>query len=192
MLLGDASLLTADDLSILANATSDQASGIRKQAVQSLTRLLQQYADNAALQTAWLKSIPAGVLDPETTVQDRCVDAVLEVALLPASRVTSPEYVLCVVLSSTYLTAIVRCQYVWTLLGNMDTDCARYMQRAIAMVAKSGRIPAGLTKHLLGHVQTNNASRVRVVSCSILFLMCCMLQGHGSGWTSCQPTCQTV
>jgi condensin-2 complex subunit D3 len=74
----DITQVKAEDLTIFQTQSKDPAVSIRKQCVESLTELLRLHPFHSVICKLWLRSVLPLVCDPESTVQDKCLDYVEE------------------------------------------------------------------------------------------------------------------
>ena len=76
--------LSDDDVSVIAERCSDQSIAVRKQAIMSLSAILQCRPVDTLLQEAWIDAVLPLVLDPETSVQAKVTQSVFDIILLAA------------------------------------------------------------------------------------------------------------
>lgn len=80
-LLTDSLSLSLDDLRLFHEKTTDVALSIRKQAVASLTNMMRVQPTHPILYPIWLRAVLSSVLDPETSMQEKCLDYFEEIVL---------------------------------------------------------------------------------------------------------------
>eukprot|EP00698_Gefionella_okellyi_P000185 TRINITY_DN10164_c0_g1_i1.p1 TRINITY_DN10164_c0_g1~~TRINITY_DN10164_c0_g1_i1.p1 ORF type:complete len:1324 (+),score=413.26 TRINITY_DN10164_c0_g1_i1:1-3972(+) len=132
-MLADTLLLSETDLELLVSSCNDVATGIRKQVIQSLTKILQTFPQHPAVLSAWVRAVLPAVMDVENTVQDKAVEYVLELILAPVCKKTGNDGA-------------------WALLACMDAMAMKYLRRACALLGKAKKLPSGLVKSLQAHV----------------------------------------
>lgn len=84
-------VLTQADLDIFVACSTDQSVTIRKQAITSLTHLLQAHGNETLVQDAWLQAVPAALMDVEATMQEKAVEFMNAVLLEPAASKNSAD-----------------------------------------------------------------------------------------------------
>lgn len=75
--------LEETDLKILQHRCWDSAVSIRKQAIGSLTEIFKNSPNHPTLPSVWIESIMPLILDPETTVQEKCTALIDEILITP-------------------------------------------------------------------------------------------------------------
>ena len=91
-IFGQFAELEEQDLCLLLERCMDSAVSIRKQAINSLTRLLTAQPNNKPLCTAWLHGVLPQITDPESSVQEKVLDYFDEIILKPVSA-TVTKYI---------------------------------------------------------------------------------------------------
>ncbi len=89
--LGQITPFEEQDLCLIMERCLDTAVSIRKQAISCLTSLLRASPTTSLMCVAWVHGVLPLIMDPETTVQDRCLDYFEE--LLLQRIIKSVEYV---------------------------------------------------------------------------------------------------
>ncbi|XP_068707976.1 condensin-2 complex subunit D3-L-like isoform X1 [Montipora foliosa] len=140
------SLQKADVLT-LHDRCMDPALSVRKQAMLSLTALLQEKPDCTMVHSLWLDGVFPLVMDRETTAQEKCfqiLDEVLLSNMIPQSKSTNPRQVLA-----------------WDLLDRIASpagqEVRRYLHYAFQQWAKQNRLSGSLVKSLISHVDTEHS-----------------------------------
>jgi len=140
-------VLSNDDITLVFERCMDQALSVRKQAVQSLTQLLEYSPANKQLQMAWLNGVLPMVSDREMTAQEKCV-ALLE------------EIVLCRMVSYERSTDQSH-NLAWSLLdkiaGVEGQELSQYFNVVCENWGKNGKFNADLVKKLQTHLNTGNS-----------------------------------
>jgi condensin-2 complex subunit D3 len=80
-ILGKLTCLEEADICLIVERCVDSSVSIRKQAIASLTGLLLEYPTNHTLCIAWVRGVLPLVMDPESSVQERCLDYFEDVIL---------------------------------------------------------------------------------------------------------------
>ncbi|GFO01088.1 condensin-2 complex subunit d3-like [Plakobranchus ocellatus] len=129
------------DLLVLQERCADPALSVRKQAVQSLSELLQACPQNEAIQKAWIFGTLPQVMDRETTVQEKCFDMLEEAILLKLRPLKQG----CVADGNE-----------WDLL-NVITDepsekLRRYLQKACQYWARTKKIKPAMVSAIQSHI----------------------------------------
>ncbi|XP_064488589.1 condensin-2 complex subunit D3-like [Ornithodoros turicata] len=124
----------------------DPAVLVRKQALQCLTRCLQAHSHCTWLQHLWLGGALPSVFDAETSVQEKAVE-VVECALLAPLCAAEGN-------GSSKLS--------WSLLehlaGEQFLGYHKYLQKAIAILARIGKLRHGMLKRLKPYISGPNDS----------------------------------
>lgn len=76
--------LSDDDVSVISERCSDQSIAVRKQAIMSLSAILQCRPVDKLLQEAWIDAVLPLILDPETSVQAKVTQSVFDIILMAA------------------------------------------------------------------------------------------------------------
>lgn len=136
--------LKEEYVKLLQEKCVDPAVLVRKQALQCLTRCLQAHSHCNWLHHLWLEGALPAVFDPEASVQEKVVELVESALLAP----------LCVPDSGIYP------DLSWNLLGLlMDDrfpDYHKYLQKAISILARVGKIRHGMLRWLKPHIYGPN------------------------------------
>jgi hypothetical protein len=157
--------LTASDLQIFYDGTFDQSLSIRKQALGSLTALLRKYSsvcwpcDSAAaaalanLQRVWLGAVLPLINDRERSVADKCVEAVQDLLLTPATEWFAMKHSRSSASVSVPIDATV-----WHLFSAMDGEMIHYFQLVCIQLLKTGAITVEVMrlvlKEIISHCNT--------------------------------------
>lgn len=123
-------------LQALGDACLDPSSLVRKEAISLLSDLVaearlgdEENTTLAEIVAIWVTSVLPLVLDPETSVQERCLSCVEEVVLKPIAEADD----------STRASRIA-----WTLIARMDASSMRYMECVLTSLNRAGAIPREL------------------------------------------------
>ncbi|XP_059148534.1 condensin-2 complex subunit D3-like [Physella acuta] len=139
----EAPLYRAEDLAVLQERCADPALSVRKQAVQSVTELLEAFPQDKNIQKAWIFGLLPQVMDRETSVQEKCFDHLEELILknLSASRDSDSGIE-------------------WELLNIIaDETCEklrRYLQKACQYWARNKKLNTAVLKAVQSHINGAN------------------------------------
>ena len=115
--------LSDDDVAVISERCSDQSIAVRKQAIVSLSAILQCRPLDSMLQDAWLDAVLPLILDPETTVQSKVTQSVFDIILLAA--VEDP-------------TTTIN-QAAWSICSKIgEMGCSKLLQNAVTATKKNG------------------------------------------------------
>jgi hypothetical protein len=105
------------------NRCSDQSVAVRKQAVSTLSSLLQARPMDTAIQEAWIDAALPLVLDVESTIQAKVCQAVCDIIIVGATApLDSPEN-----------------QAVWAICGKIgDVGCSKLLKSAVSALRRLG------------------------------------------------------
>lgn len=100
-----------------------------------------------------MRTVLPGVMDVESTVQDKAVELVLSTILEPITK------------KKTFVRNERVCSKccsekkgIWMLLSSLDSTSMRYLERACSVIAKQKLLPAGLVKALQLHAEENDTA----------------------------------
>eukprot|EP01119_Soliformovum_irregulare_P025524 TRINITY_DN9493_c0_g1_i1.p1 TRINITY_DN9493_c0_g1~~TRINITY_DN9493_c0_g1_i1.p1 ORF type:complete len:1075 (-),score=286.46 TRINITY_DN9493_c0_g1_i1:69-3293(-) len=125
--------LSKKDLSIFKEACYDSAVSIRKQAIASLMELMNHFSSSSVLCAVFLDALLPMIMDVESSVQDKCVDAIQEFLL---NRIAKNE------------------DSAWLLLQNLDSNNLLYLQKICALLGKQKRFSKGLVHSLQNEMES--------------------------------------
>ncbi|XP_044174621.1 condensin-2 complex subunit D3-like isoform X3 [Acropora millepora] len=140
--------LQKEDVLTLHDRCMDPALSVRKQAMISLTALLQEKPSCTMVQSLWLDGVFPLVMDRETTAQEKCfqiLDEVLLSNIAPQSKSTSDQ---CHVLAWDLLERIV---------SPAGQEVRRYLHFAFQHWAKQNRLSGNLIKSLVSQIDTGHS-----------------------------------
>ncbi|XP_064489192.1 condensin-2 complex subunit D3-like isoform X2 [Ornithodoros turicata] len=145
-------------MKIMQDRCRDPAVLVRKQALQCLTRCLQVHSSCDAFLPFWLEGALPAVLDGETSVQEKAVDMVESVLIAPLFETSGP--------GGHDLT--------WRLLCHLTqqdfSEYHKYLQKAVGILARNGKLRTGVLKRLKPHIGgVNNAPAWLLASKYALF-----------------------
>ncbi|XP_031558321.1 condensin-2 complex subunit D3-like isoform X2 [Actinia tenebrosa] len=142
----DLSCLKKPDVMMLHDRCMDPALSVRKQAMVSLTALLQEQPSDTVLQSLWLDAIFPLVLDRETTAQEKCYSILEDVILskiVPLHRSIAAPHILA-----------------WNLLQIVASpsgqEVRRYLLNACHYWSKQNKLNSTLVKSLMSHINSTN------------------------------------
>ncbi|XP_063799859.1 condensin-2 complex subunit D3 [Pseudophryne corroboree] len=136
---------TSEDLSTLQDRCRDPAVSVRKQALTSMTELLQAQPGNVLVQKAWLTGLIPVVLDTETSVQEKTLECLDQLILQNIKHY------------SRYKDEDEKQKLAWDLLNLLITDSqdlSRYLTKAFHLWAKQDKFSSSLISNLISHTET--------------------------------------
>ncbi|KAG8568274.1 hypothetical protein GDO81_013944 [Engystomops pustulosus] len=145
---------SSEDLSSLQERCRDPAVSVRKQALTSLTELLQAQPHNVSVQKAWLTGLIPVVLDTESTVQEKtleCLDQLLLQSIKHYNRYRDDDE---------------KQKLTWDLLHLLTTesqDLSRYLTKAFHLWAKQDKFSSTLINNLISHTETEHSASAWMV-----------------------------
>ncbi|XP_072012660.1 condensin-2 complex subunit D3 [Engystomops pustulosus] len=145
---------SSEDLSSLQERCRDPAVSVRKQALTSLTELLQAQPHNVSVQKAWLTGLIPVVLDTESTVQEKtleCLDQLLLQSIKHYNRYRDDDE---------------KQKLTWDLLHLLTTesqDLSRYLTKAFHLWAKQDKFSSTLINNLISHTETGHSASAWMV-----------------------------
>ncbi|KAI0221272.1 Condensin-2 complex subunit D3 [Lamellibrachia satsuma] len=147
LILLDAANFCNQDLDAIYQRCHDPALSVRKQALVSLTTLLQEMPYNVQLQRIWLDGVLPMVMDRETGAQEKCLSVledVLLVNILPVGRSEDTD----------------GCRLTWSLLdliaGNDGADLRRYLRKAFQQWMRAGKLKPKLIDAIQSHTDSRH------------------------------------
>uniref|UniRef100_A0A8C5PFA2 Condensin-2 complex subunit D3 n=1 Tax=Leptobrachium leishanense TaxID=445787 RepID=A0A8C5PFA2_9ANUR len=138
-----------EDLNTLPDRCRDPAVSVRKQALSSLTELLQAQPQNVQIQKAWLTGLVPVVLDTESTVQEKGLEYLEQIMLRSIAH------------CNRYRPADQRQKLTWDLLTLLTTESqelSRYLTKACHLWAKQNKFSATLVTNLISHTEAEHAA----------------------------------
>ncbi|EDO46571.1 predicted protein, partial [Nematostella vectensis] len=151
----DLAHLHKPDLIMLHDRCMDPALSVRRQAMVSLTSLLQEQPTNAMLQSIWLDGILPLVLDRETTAQEKCYQILEELIL--SKIVTLQRYV--------------KMEWKRSVVPLLLPSFRRYLQNACYYWSKQGKLTGTLLKALTSHIDSDHNKVTLMGDSLLLFIM---------------------
>ncbi|XP_056398365.1 condensin-2 complex subunit D3 isoform X2 [Hyla sarda] len=145
---------SSEDLSTLQDRCRDPAVSVRKQALASLTELLQAQAHNVLVQKAWLTGLIPVVLDTESTIQEKtleCLDQLILQNIKHYSRYRDDDE---------------KQKLSWDLLHLLTTesqDLSRYLTKAFHLWAKQDKFSSTLINNLISHTESEHSASAWMV-----------------------------
>ncbi|XP_059903948.1 condensin-2 complex subunit D3 [Gadus macrocephalus] len=140
--------MTTENLSVLSDRCRDPALSVKKKALQCLGELLTARPDSGVVQRAWLQGVVPALVDAESSVQEKALEA-LEETLLCQVKGYSPQ---------RHLDAPQR--LAWDLLGLLCYECpelSRYFSRAFSVWSKQNKFSKSFCSSLLSHTEAEHA-----------------------------------
>ncbi|KAM6915873.1 condensin-2 complex subunit D3 [Xenentodon cancila] len=141
--------LNWENLETLPERCRDPAMSVKKKALQCVGELLAAKPECAVVQKAWLQGVVPAVVDSETSVQEKALEALDQVLL---SRV-KPYSAGCHLDASQRLT--------WDLLGLLCHECqnlSQYFNRAFTIWSKQNRFTSVFITDLISHTAADHAA----------------------------------
>uniref|UniRef100_A0AAQ6IKW9 Condensin-2 complex subunit D3 n=1 Tax=Anabas testudineus TaxID=64144 RepID=A0AAQ6IKW9_ANATE len=138
-----------ENLSTLSERCRDPAVSVKKKALQCVGELLAAKPDSSVVQKAWLYGIVPAVVDSETSVQDKALEALDQVLLCQVKLYSA----------SRHLDASQR--LTWDLLGLLCHECqnlSQYFSRAFTIWAKQKKFTPTFINHLISHTETDHSA----------------------------------
>uniref|UniRef100_A0A3B4AMU5 Non-SMC condensin II complex, subunit D3 n=1 Tax=Periophthalmus magnuspinnatus TaxID=409849 RepID=A0A3B4AMU5_9GOBI len=140
---------TWDNLSVLASRCRDPAVSVKKKALQCVGETLSVKPCCGGVQVAWLEGVCSAVMDAESSVQERALEA-LDDVLLSHIKIFS---------ENTFLDRGQR--LAWDLLDRLCHDChtlSRYLTKAFDVWLKQGRFTPMFFRALVSHTGAPHAA----------------------------------
>ncbi|KAM9364165.1 LOW QUALITY PROTEIN: condensin-2 complex subunit D3-L-like [Pholidichthys leucotaenia] len=141
--------MSAENLASLSERCRDPAVSVKKKALQCVGELLAAKPEYRLVQMAWMKGVFPVMLDSETSVQDKALEA-MEQTLL--SQVKSYS-------ASCHLDANQR--LAWDLLGLLCDECrnlSRYFSKAFTIWSKQNKFTPTFITHLISHIDSDHVA----------------------------------
>ncbi|XP_069578567.1 condensin-2 complex subunit D3 [Brachyistius frenatus] len=142
-------LMSWENLETLSDRCRDPAVSVKKKALQCVGELLSAKPESRVVQKAWLQGVVPAVVDSESSVQDKALEA-LDQVLLSQVKLYS---------ASRHLDAGQR--LAWDLLGLLCHECqnlSRYFSRAFTIWSKQKKFGATLITNLISHTEAEHAA----------------------------------
>ncbi|OXB65770.1 hypothetical protein ASZ78_004446 [Callipepla squamata] len=139
---------TAEDLSTLQDRCRDPAVSVRKQALQSVTELLESQHDDVLVQKAWLTGVVPVVMDSESSVQEKaleCLDQILLQHIKHYSKFRREDE---------------KQALAWdllTLLTSESQDLSCYVNKAFHIWSQQNKFSSTFINNVMSHVETEHA-----------------------------------
>ncbi|XP_029922361.1 condensin-2 complex subunit D3 [Myripristis murdjan] len=141
--------LSEENLSVLSERSRDPALSVKKKALQCMGELLSAKPGSVAVQKAWLQCVVPAVVDSESSVQEKALEALDEV-LLSQVKQYSPQ---------RHLDAGQRLAWdLLTLLCHKCPNLSRYFSRAFTVWAKQNKFTAAFISRLISHTEAEHAA----------------------------------
>ncbi|KAM4603913.1 condensin-2 complex subunit D3 [Polymixia lowei] len=141
--------MTSENLAVLSERCRDPALSVKKKALQCLGDLLSTKSESGLVQRAWLQGVVPAVVDSESSVQEKALEAMEEVLLRQVKPYSIHHH-----LDSAQRLA-------WDLLGLLCHECqnlSRYFGRAFAVWSKQNRFTPRFVTNLVSHTETEHAA----------------------------------
>ncbi|KAG7256053.1 hypothetical protein CRUP_007976 [Coryphaenoides rupestris] len=139
--------MTTENLLVLSERCRDPALSVRKKALQCLGELLTARPESGLVQQAWLQGVVPALVDTESSVQEKALEA-LEETLLRQVKGYSPQ---------RHLDAPQR--LAWDLLGLLCYEChnlSRYFSRAFSVWSPQNKFSSSFCAGLLSHTSSEH------------------------------------
>ncbi|KAK7901548.1 hypothetical protein WMY93_018317 [Mugilogobius chulae] len=139
---------TWENLSVLAARCRDPAVSVKKKALQCVGELLSVKPGCSDMQKAWLEGVCSAVMDSESTVQEKALEALDEVILSQIKPFSEKGFL------------DMNQRLAWDLLHRLSHDChkfSRYMSKAFDIWDKQNRYTQSFFKALISHTESPNA-----------------------------------
>uniref|UniRef100_A0A8C4HUN4 Condensin complex subunit 1 C-terminal domain-containing protein n=1 Tax=Dicentrarchus labrax TaxID=13489 RepID=A0A8C4HUN4_DICLA len=136
------------NLATLSERCRDPAVSVRKKALQCVGELL-TVSLNLVVQKAWLQGVVPAVMDSESSVQDKALEALDQVLLSQVKLYSASRHLD----SSQRLT--------WDLLGLLCHECqnlSRYFSRAFTIWSKQNKFTPTFITNLISHTEADHAA----------------------------------
>ncbi|KAF6727077.1 Condensin-2 complex subunit D3 [Oryzias melastigma] len=140
---------TWENLETLSERTRDPAVSVRKKALQCVEELLSAKAECSTVQKVWLQGVLPAVVDSESSVQEKALDA-LEKVLLSQIKPYSASHHMD---TNQRLT--------WDLLGLLSHECrnlSRYFNRTFTIWSKQNKFTPAFITNLMSHFKADHAA----------------------------------
>ncbi|XP_013791345.1 condensin-2 complex subunit D3-like, partial [Limulus polyphemus] len=145
-------------IKLLENHCLDPAVLVRKQAVQSLSNLLECCPLSTTIQKHWMQGVLPLVLDPENSIQEKCLEMVYSLLLEKIVSKTEESHR----------------EMAWKILDDVASteyqDMQRYLQKAVQKLGKQGKIKSSMVNLIKAQL---NGSRDGTVWLILVFLSLC-------------------
>ncbi|XP_061914930.1 condensin-2 complex subunit D3 isoform X2 [Entelurus aequoreus] len=141
--------LSWENLSVLSERCRDPAVSVKKKALLCVGELLNAKPDCSTVQKAWLEGVVAAVVDPESSVQEKALEA-LDQVLLSQIKVYS---------ASRHLDSSQR--LTWNLLNLLCDECqnlSQYFSRAFSIWSKQNKFTTTFITNLISHTEADHGA----------------------------------
>ncbi|XP_041803855.1 condensin-2 complex subunit D3 [Chelmon rostratus] len=141
--------MSMENLATLSERCRDPAVSVKKKALQCVGELLTAKPQCHVVQKAWLQGVVPAVVDSESSVQDKALEALDQVLL---SQI-KPFSAGCHLNASQRLT--------WDLLGLLCHEChnlSRYFSRAFTIWCKQNKFTPTFVTNLISHTEADHAA----------------------------------
>ncbi|XP_041865621.1 condensin-2 complex subunit D3 [Melanotaenia boesemani] len=141
--------LNWENLESLSERSRDPAVSVKKKALQCVAELLAAKPESRLVQKAWLHGVVPPVVDSETSVQDKALEALNQVILSQVKRYSASRHME----ASERLT--------WDLLGLLCDECqnlSQYFSRAFTIWSKQNKFTSAFITNLISHTEADHAA----------------------------------
>ncbi|KAM9344578.1 condensin-2 complex subunit D3 [Symphorus nematophorus] len=138
-----------ENLSTLSERCRDPAVSVKKKALQCVGELLTSKPECSVVQKAWLQGVVPAVVDTESSVQDKALEALEQVLLGQIKAYSANRHMD----TSQRLT--------WDLLGLLCHECqnlSRYFSRAFTIWAKQNKFTPTFISNLISHTEADHSA----------------------------------
>uniref|UniRef100_A0A8C3KXK1 Non-SMC condensin II complex subunit D3 n=1 Tax=Chrysolophus pictus TaxID=9089 RepID=A0A8C3KXK1_CHRPC len=139
---------TAEDLSTLQDRCRDPAVSVRKQALQSVTELLEAQHNDVQVHKVWLTGVVPVVMDSESSVQEKaleCLDQILLQHIKHYNKFRRED------------TKQVLAWDLLTLLTSESQELSCYMNKAFHIWSRQNKFSSTFINNVMSHVETEHA-----------------------------------
>ncbi|XP_074532674.1 condensin-2 complex subunit D3 isoform X2 [Halichoeres trimaculatus] len=137
-----------ENLSTLSERCRDPAVSVKKKALQCLGELLAGKPECSVVQKAWLQGVLPAVMDSESSVQDKALEALDQMLLKHVKSYSAGQHLD----ASQKLT--------WALLDLLCHDCQnlrRYFSKAFTIWSKQNMFTPTFVTNLISHTESDHA-----------------------------------
>ncbi|KAM3865358.1 condensin-2 complex subunit D3 [Diretmus argenteus] len=141
--------MSLENLALVSERCRDPALSVKKKALQCLGELLTAKPECSMVQRAWLQGVVPAVVDTETSVQEKALEALDGVLLSHVKQHSANRY-----LDASQ-------QLTWDLLGLLCHECqnlSRYFSRAFTVWSKQNKFTPSFVSNLISHTETDHAA----------------------------------
>ncbi|KAE8280284.1 Condensin-2 complex subunit D3 Non-SMC condensin II complex subunit D3 [Larimichthys crocea] len=141
--------MSSENLATLSERCRDPAVSVKKKALQCVGEMLAAKPDCSVVQKAWLQGVVPAVMDSESSVQDKALEALDQVLLSQVKPYSASRHLD----ASQSLT--------WSLLGLLCHECqnlSRYFSRAFTLWSKQKKFTPTFITNLISHTEADHGA----------------------------------